>query len=131
MEHQSNNQNPSGIWQQIWAKLFWQAIDQITFQNFIGAWETLQLLKVQIPPECEEDTIEAYKKTEAVMKKPISSYNYVATAQKKQRQIQSEAPEALRELIGAVRKSLYIKGWINKDFTIRPTHGTADIKVKL
>ncbi|MGD0071391.1 MAG: hypothetical protein ABSB71_07945 [Candidatus Bathyarchaeia archaeon] len=119
-ERRSNDQNPSGIWQGIWANLYNQFFEQMTFGNYSAAWDTALSIQTVIPPDCQEDTKEEYDKVSQVFAKPISSFHYASALQQKHRQINIETPKVLRDLIRAVTKSLYDKGWINKDFTAKP-----------
>lgn len=113
-------QNPTAVWQGSWAELIKQVIIQMTECNYIGAWDTMLMLQVLIPPECEEETKKFYRRTEKVLFDPVGGYDRIAAIKFKQRQIQREAPQAIRELISEVRKSLFSKGWINKEFSIKP-----------
>jgi hypothetical protein len=119
-ERQNNNQNPSGIWQGIWANLFIQIFTQMTENNYMGAWRSIELLKVSIPPECEEDIQKEYEKTSGIINKPAEAYGLIEANKIKKNQLNSEAPPALLTLLGSIRKSLYNKHWINKDFSVQP-----------
>lgn len=124
----SNSQNPSGIWQTIWGNLFYKFNEEMLNNNYIRAWKTVQLLKAQIPPECEKDILEEYKRTDNIMKKPIEAYTSTEAKRRKNYQLNNEAPEGLLQLMGNIRQSLYDRNWINKDFSIHPRGGTAKIR---
>lgn len=122
-----NGQNPSGVWQTIWGNLFFKFNEEMLNENYLRAWKTAQLLKQQIPPECEKDIQEIYSKTDNIMKKPIYAYTTIEAKRAKKQQLTNEAPELLLELMGNIRQSLYNRNWINKDFSIHPRGGTAKI----
>jgi hypothetical protein len=117
---QGNNPNPSGVWQGIWAFLYNQFFFQMTTNDYFAAWETAKDIETVIPPECQKEAKIEFDKASSVFSKHIVSYNYTAAYQQKERQINNEAPTALRELIKVVTRSLYSNGWINKDFNIQP-----------
>lgn len=110
----NKGQNPSGIWQAIWVDLIKTINENLitgTANTFRIAWRSLLVLQKTIPPQCIEDTKEEYKKAKETM--DFKSYN-------KDKQLEIDAPYALREVLGAVIFSLFDRGWINKDFGIKP-----------
>jgi len=120
-ERQNNNQNPSGIWQGIWANLIIEFNVQMTSGNYLAAWETMKLITIEIPFECQKDIENHYKNTVKIMSKPVSSYSYVMGVNSKKQQIYMEAPESLQKLMAEVIKSLYDRKWINRpDFNAQP-----------
>ncbi len=119
-ERQNVEQNPSAVWQGSWAELIKQVIIQMTEANYQGAWETMLLMQVLIPPECEKETRKDYRRAEKVMLKPVEAHNRVEGFKRKEKQIKSEAPAVIRGLIGAVRTSLFVHGWINREGGAKP-----------
>lgn len=122
-EIQQNQSNPTIIWQSIWGDLFRTIISQITENNFEGAYKTLELLKVMLPPECEKDIEEKYKEVKTLLIKPSNGYNFDNAKENKKNQLYKDMPAALMTLMGEVRKTLYDRHWINKDFSIHPESG--------
>jgi hypothetical protein len=120
MEKHNINQNPTGIWQGIWADLFRQINMQMTAGQYSAAWFSLQLIKVQLPPECIQDTEADFLKASKIMQTVIEGYGYMEIYQNKKRQIAKDAPEVILSLLGKIVASLYIHHWINKDFTVKP-----------
>jgi hypothetical protein len=126
----NNNQNPSGIWQTVWGTLFSQFNEQMLNNEYLRAWKTIQLLKSQIPPECEKDIEQDYQKLKALIKKPTNTYTVLQAMRDKKRQLEEEAPTALLELISNIRKSLYDRKWITKETGfpgIDPNKASTDI----
>lgn len=120
-----NEQNPSGIWQKLW-------VDLITNFNVImaspiinspnkyeKAWQTQELLHGQIPPECQQDTQETFKKTKEVMQRKVTGYDAVDRARYKQQTNYLER-EALLNLNTETIISLFAHKWINKSFGAKP-----------
>lgn len=124
----NNSQNPSGIWQTIWGNLFYKFNEEMLNENYIRAWKTVQLLKGQIPPECEKDILEEYNQAHKIINKPIEAYTTIEAKRAKKQQLNNQAPEILLQLMGNIRQSLYDRKWINKDFSIHPREGTAKIR---
>jgi hypothetical protein len=123
MERQNNSQNPSGIWQGIWAELFRQMINQMTFNNYVGAWETSLIIQAQLPPDCREDVKPFYLETSKIFSKEVEGYNKMAAYQNKIKQVNKEAPQALRNLMSQIISSLYERKWINRpDFSAQPKY---------
>ena len=129
MEHQSNNNNPFGIWQSIWAdqiKIFnEQMLNAVTssqpYISYILAFTALQSLNVEIPEECQEDAKTEFQEVIRIFTKPKSGPNYVIQEKNKRTQIIRESPIFLWHTIGIIIKSLHRHGWINKpDFSARP-----------
>jgi gentisate 1,2-dioxygenase len=120
----SNGQNPSGVWQGLWGSLFMQFNIQMTEHNYLAAWTTLGLMRVEIPTDCQQCIEEEYSKVEKIINKTTTGYNTVERQRRKLIQLNNEAPIALRNLLGKITKSLYDGGWINKaDFTGKPKYG--------
>lgn len=123
-EFSQNQNNPTGIWQSMWCDLFKQFFDQYTTKNYLGAFETLKILKKSIPPECEKDVTLDFEKVSSVFNKtgkPTYGYWAYEEAQfNKMHRIITETPMLLLELLGSIRNSLYEKGWINKNFGAKP-----------
>lgn len=109
-----NQANPTGIWQSIWANLFMQAITEMSKNQYIHAFNTLEILKSQIPPECEKDIEQLYQETKRIVEKKVPSYNLSSQQEKKFAQIQTELKPATLKLMAKIRNSLYEKHWINK-----------------
>ena len=113
----NKDQNPSGVWQAIWAELFKIVNEHLingTSNNFRMAWRSLLLLQSEIPPECQTDTKESFTKAKQVM--DFQTYN-------KDKQLEIDAPIALREVLAAVITSLYTRHWINKpEFGAQPKY---------
>ena len=129
MERQSNNNNPFGIWQSIWAdqiKLFNEQMIEATtsnqpYNNYRIAYTALTALNQEIPEECQIEVKSRFKDVTLVMKKPKQGHDFVAQEKHKRSQISNEAPPALWEAMGEIIRSLHRKGWINKpDFSARP-----------
>jgi hypothetical protein len=112
--------NPTGIWQSIWANLFMQTIEEISNKQYIHAYSTLEILKKQIPPECETDIEKEFKDVTTLVKQPINGFNYNSAQEQKMSQIQNKLRPALLNLMGSIRSSLYKHNWINKDFSAQP-----------
>lgn len=129
MAYQVNNQNPTAIWQGIWAGLFNQIFQEMTKKDFLAAWEATQLLITQIPPECEDDIKNEIQKIKKIVNTPIEAYTTQQLQRNKEQVINQKLPPALLELFSAIKKSLYNKNWINKDFSVKPRAGTANIEV--
>ena len=130
MEHQgSQNNNPTGIWQSKWA----QKIDDILFHfsqfDTITAWNDLVDFKTILPPDCELDIDELFKETEKIVFKKyiVSSVSFYAEKTKNYHREYVVLP-AERKLLSAIKNSLFNRGWINKDFSIHPRQGTANIR---
>lgn len=123
-ERQNNNQNPSGIWQGIWANLiveFNLIMASRSPEKNLDAWKILNLLKRQIPPECQEDINNEFQKLNVIMNKPVSGYSEIQRRSVKRKQIFQEAPDALLDLMGSIIKSLYERKWISRpDYTATP-----------
>jgi hypothetical protein len=109
-----NQANPTGIWQTIWANLFMQSIEEITAKQYIHAFNTLEILKSQIPPECETEIEEVYKTTKLIVEKKVVGHNLNKAQENKIAQIQTELRPAVLNLMAKIRNSLYNKHWINK-----------------
>lgn len=124
----ANSQNPSGIWQSIWGNLFYQFNEQMLNNEYLRAWKTVQLLKAQIPPECEKDIQQEYNRVKKIIDQPTEAYTAREHINQKRAQLNRETPEALLALMGNIRYSLYDKKWINKDFSIHPREGIAKIR---
>jgi hypothetical protein len=129
MERQSNNNNPFGIWQSIWAdqiKLFnEQMINAVTslqpHTNYILAYTALQALNVEIPEECQQDAKKQFQEVIRIFTKPKSGPNFVIQEKNKRKQIVCESSTFLWSTMGTIIKSLHARGWINKpDFSARP-----------
>jgi hypothetical protein len=125
-ERQNNNQNPSGIWQGIWANLIVEfniIMASRSPDKNLDAWKIICLLKRQIPPECQEDIKTNFKKLEEIMNKPTGGYSEIERRTAKRKQIFAEAPNALLDLMGSIIKSLYERKWINKpDYNAQPKY---------
>jgi hypothetical protein len=129
MERQSNNNNPFGIWQSIWAdqiKLFNEQMIEATtsnkpHDNYRLAYTALTALNQEIPDECQTEVKTKFNAVTVVMNKPKKGHDCVAKERNKNSQINKEAPPALWEAMGEIIRSLHRKGWINKpDFSARP-----------
>jgi hypothetical protein len=119
----SASQNPSGVWQGIWGNLFFQFNQQMLENSYLRAWKTIQLLKSQIPPECEIEIQTEYDKVYRMIKSPMQAYTSLDANRMKMHQLNTEAPDALLSLLSNIRKSLYDKKWINRpDFTAQPKY---------
>lgn len=122
MENNQNQNNPTGIWQHIWVTLIIQALEEYKRNDYVGCYNTTKLLKTQLPPECETEITEKFNVIIKILKK-ISETKGSTLQQVQDKQIyliHNELPEPLLELLGAVRKSLFDKGWINKNFGASP-----------
>lgn len=122
-ENSNNQQNPTNVWQTVWAKLFSITFEQMIEKDFIGAWRTTELLITQIPPECETDIQKEVCKVKKVLNTQIESYTTPRLARDTKYFIDHKLPPALLELFSAIKKSLYDRHWINKDFGIHPDSG--------
>lgn len=123
-------QNPSGIWQNIWAQLFGEFNKQMLCNNFLGAWKTTQLLKTQIPPECEMEIQNEYDRVKRIINQPTQAYTAREHINQKRAQLNRDTPEALLTLMSSIRKTLYDKKWISKDMGfsgINPNVATKDL----
>jgi hypothetical protein len=123
-------QNPSGIWQNIWAQLFGEFNKQMLYNNYLAAWKTVQLLKTQIPPECEEIIQDGYDHVKEIINRPTEAYTAREHINQKRAQLNRDTPEALLTLMSSIRKSLYDKKWITKEngFSgINPNVATKDL----
>ena len=110
------NQNPTAIWQAAWANKLADILFDFRSFNTIGAWNDLADLKTILPPECETDTEQLYKETEKIVFKPIMVSQVVYYAeQTKKRYRENIVLPAERKLLTAIKKSLFERGWINKD----------------
>ena len=123
MEHRSNtNPNPSGIWQASWADLFYRIIEDMRLREYPLAWRNMKLLKVMLPPDCETDVnqefIEAEKKLNVSFGggKVITSY----AEQALRKYMNTTGDTTLMELLTNIKRSLFTRGWINKDFSAQP-----------
>ena len=117
----NNSQNPSGIWQGIWGNLFLQFNIEMMENNYLRAWKTLQLLKSQIPPECEKEVNTEYDKVNQIIQQKTKAYTTTQRNRLKRTQLNNEAPSSLLHLMSCIRQSLYDKHWINKpDFNAHP-----------
>lgn len=116
LENNHNSQpNPSGIWQALWLKLISQALEQTAFRQYLDAWETLKLLKTQLPPECEKDCKKGYMDAEKVFSQQIQRFSLNQTIRARANYISKNAPNVLLQLLGDIRTSLYEHKWITKD----------------
>lgn len=113
---QNNPQNPSNIWQGIWAKLFIQIMQEMTNQQFQQAYKTMQLLKTQLPPECEKDVKTNYKKLDEIFQIEVNYY----FSNKAQRDVnnyyKTKGYNEIIDCLTSVKNSLYDRKWITKNF---------------
>lgn len=116
---QPQNPNPTGIWQSLWLKLISQALDEISQRRYVSAWQTLQLLRTQIPPECEQEVKKYYDAIEPIVNKQFRGNNLQEAQELRAHYIFLKMQTPLLELLSAIRTSLYEHNWINKDFTVR------------
>lgn len=115
-KNNTNNQNALSVWQGLWAKLFWQIIEEMTKKEYINAYQTMYLLKAQLPPECETDTQDAYAKMEKTLNPKIEVFTVTEAAQYTQKHFRQYGFKALAECMTAVKNSLYTRKWITKNF---------------
>ena len=127
-ETQSKEPNPSAIWQGTWGGLFQQFNIIMTsnirdFPNkYDTAWQIQTMLHSEIPPECQDETKPIYTETEKVMNRGFSGRNLVDRIKEKRSTIYIEK-DALLKLNGEHIKSLFLNGWINKEFnTAKPRY---------
>lgn len=128
-ERQTNNNNPFGIWQSIWAdqiKLFNQEmINAVTsyqpYINYLLAFTALNSLNVEIPEECQEDAKTQFQEVTKIFNKPKTGPTFIAQEKNKRNQIIRESANYLWATMGTIIKSLHKHGWINKpDFNAQP-----------
>jgi hypothetical protein len=129
MERQSNNNNPFGIWQSIWAdqiKLFNEQMIEATISNqphdnYKIAYTALTALNQEIPSDCQTECKTKYNEVTMIMNKPKQGHDCVAREKNKHSQISIEAPPVLWDAMGEIIRSLHKNGWINKpDFNAQP-----------
>jgi hypothetical protein len=119
----SNSQNPIGVWQGLWAKLFWQIMEELSNRDNISAYRTLKQLKTMLPPDVEKDTEEAYKKAEKILNPTIMVHTVIDSYQFNRRNFSKNGFSVITECLTAVKNSLYERKWINKDWGIHPDAG--------
>jgi hypothetical protein len=121
-EYSQNQNNPTGIWQHIWVTLTLQAIEQYSKKQYLSMWETLKILKKEIPPECEKDCEVQYTKITQIVQEinKITGNKLQSVKDTYAYRVYRDLPEPLLDLLGQIRKSLFEKGWINKNFQIQP-----------
>jgi trimethylamine:corrinoid methyltransferase-like protein len=131
MERQSNNNNPFGIWQSIWAdqiKLFNEQMIEATtsdqpHNNYKVAYTALTALNKEIPSDCQSECNSKFEEATLIMNKPRQGHDFVAKEKHKRSQINTEAPSALWAAMGEIIRSLHKNGWINKpDFSAQPKY---------
>ncbi len=124
-EYSQNQNNPTGIWQHIWVTLTLQAIEQYSKKQYLSMWETLKILKKEIPPECENDCEAQYTKITQIVQEinKITGNKLQSVKDIYAYRVYRDLPEPLLDLLGQIRKSLFEKGWINKNFGAKPKFG--------
>lgn len=119
-EHTQNQNNPTGIWQHIWVTLTMQALTEYKEKKYLACWETIKLLKAELPPECEAEIQQEYNKIKIIMKKQIPGFNQQNVVERRTAYLQAELPDPLLEIIGDIRHTLFKNNWINKNFSAKP-----------
>ena len=115
-----NSQNPSGIWQGIWAQCFTQTLYAMSEGNYAVAYNRLLDLQSMLPPECNAETKAAYEKAEKIICREVAGYSTTQREFYAKQYTKQYAPPAIRELMATVISSLFNKGWINKNFGAKP-----------
>lgn len=101
----------------------------MTQKEYYEAYKSIDLLKGQLPPECEEEVEKDFEKLKKAFN--ITAEGYYPNLMKKQINIKyaTTGQEELKNCLRAVKKTLFKNGWINKDFSVKPRAGTANIEV--
>jgi hypothetical protein len=128
MSTPNNNQNPIAIWQGIWGNLFSQINDKIMQKDYLAAWEATRLLITQLPPDCLQDIAENEKKIKQILNIKIQVYTLIEKEKVRAHLINQKMPDALLELLSVIKTALYVHNWINKDFSVKPRSGNAEIR---
>jgi hypothetical protein len=112
----SESQNPSGIWQGRWAKQLDIIIFHFSNFSVSAAWNALEDFKTILPPDCEKDIEEIFKKTKAIVCKTLIVSTVTFYGQRAVNRYRDNVIlPAERELLTAIKRSLFDRGWINKD----------------
>lgn len=125
MENSSNNNqnNPSGIWQGRWAKQLDLILECFYNFDYLNAWNALEDFKTILPPDCETDIEKVFQETKkAVFTTRQYSYIPEINVKQKQKTIYTTIIPKERELLTAIKKSLFDRGWINKNFSVKPRY---------
>jgi hypothetical protein len=116
----SNSQNPIGVWQGLWAKLFWQIMEELSNRDSQSAYRTLRQLRTMLPPDVDKDSEEAFKQLDKTLSPTIHVYSMIEAHQYNQRNLAKNGFNAITECLTVVKNSLYDRKWINKDWGIHP-----------
>lgn len=115
--YQNSEQNPSGIWQTLWASSL-QEFNKTRLENnpkkFDLCWQILENLYSDIPPDSQNDVKDKYNAAKKFMEREITGYNNVEIAQNTKIAIYKQK-QLLIELKTAIIHSLYDRKWITKN----------------
>lgn len=128
---QTNNKNspqgsnPSGIWQNSWSRKLEEILYDLKMFDHMQAWNDLEDFKTILPPICEKDIEQLFTETKNTVFK-TQKYSTIPhiNIQQKQKYRDNIVIPAERKLLTAIKNSLFDRGWINKDFNIKPFYGS-------
>ncbi len=119
-EYGQNQNNPSGIWQHIWVTLKMQALEELHAKKYLAAWDTIQSLVDELPPDCQTDCLKMCRQIEEIVKVNPHGYSSNNVLQNRLKHIETNLPKPLRDLMREITASLFRNGWINKNFGAKP-----------